>query len=683
MTFIQQSLLMALPAAALPIAIHLINRYRHRTMPWAAMMFLLDAKKMTHGMARVRHILILAMRVIAIAGLVFAISRPLASGWLGLTAGGEADTTIILLDRSASMEQQDLQSGRSKRQAALEKVSGLLGTIGRNTKIVLIESTSVHPQELDSSESLIGLPDSSSTDTSADIPSMLQAASEYMDANQTGRTDIWLCSDLRRNDWSPDSGRWELIRDGFSSRDGTRLYLLSFPDMDENNLSISVDNVQRRQIGESAELQLDITLEKPSDLELRVPVQLVINGARTELVAEMKDRQHVIQGHSVPIDQDLKRGWGRVELPRDSNQRDNVFHFVFAEPPVSRTTVVSDDPEASALIRLAVETPMDPSLTHEVTLLSVRQADAIAWDETALLIWQAEMPTGLLAKQVEAFLSHGKAVLFLPPLPDENSPVVPSASSDTATDVSPLFDVKWGAWKTTIEKSGESMRVANWRDQSDLLANSESGTALPVGKLRTFRYREISGKQLTTLARFEDGNFLLSRFPTTKGAAYFLSTLPQQSHSTLASDGVVFYITLQRALAHGAAALGDTVSLTAGSDRELNRFASPDAWKTIDESSEVLSSQRTVLSGVYEANGKLIALNRPLAEDGTVILDATMVGNVLGGIDYQRFDDSTDNSNPLASEIWRAFLIVMIVALVLEALLCLPPENVRPADATW
>ena len=104
MTFLQPLLLAALPLIALPIIIHLINRQRHRTVQWAAMMFLLDAKRMTRGMARLRYWLIMLMRMLAIAGLIFAVSRPLASGWLGMAAGGGADTTIILLDRSASTE---------------------------------------------------------------------------------------------------------------------------------------------------------------------------------------------------------------------------------------------------------------------------------------------------------------------------------------------------------------------------------------------------------------------------------------------------------------------------------------------------------------------------------------------------------------------------------------------------
>src|SRR5580693_4279075 len=100
MLFLQPIILVALPLVALPIVIHLINQRRYQSIRWAAMMFLLTANRMSRGYARLRQWLILMFRMLAIAGLLFAVSRPMASGWFGKAAGGRADTTIILLDRS-------------------------------------------------------------------------------------------------------------------------------------------------------------------------------------------------------------------------------------------------------------------------------------------------------------------------------------------------------------------------------------------------------------------------------------------------------------------------------------------------------------------------------------------------------------------------------------------------------
>ena len=120
MRFMQPLLLIGLPLAALPIIIHLINLRRHRTVDWGAMMFLLKATQQKTGRTRLRHFLILLARVLAVLGIIFAISRPMAGGWFGLF-GGKPDTVIVLLDRSASMSRQDMQLGRTKRDVALTR----------------------------------------------------------------------------------------------------------------------------------------------------------------------------------------------------------------------------------------------------------------------------------------------------------------------------------------------------------------------------------------------------------------------------------------------------------------------------------------------------------------------------------------------------------------------------------
>ena len=176
MSFLQPLALIALPLMALPIIIHLINQQRHRTIPWAAMMFLMRAKRMSRGMARLRHLLILLMRVLAIGALIFAISRPLSGGWLGSVGLSKPDATLILLDRSASMEVQDLQAGESKRSTALKRLAQLLEQGDYGTHLLLIDSASGQLQEVDSPKALLRLPMTEASATSANIPSMLETA---------------------------------------------------------------------------------------------------------------------------------------------------------------------------------------------------------------------------------------------------------------------------------------------------------------------------------------------------------------------------------------------------------------------------------------------------------------------------------------------------------------------------
>ena len=87
MSFLQPWLLAALPLVALPVIIHLINQRRFQSIRWAAMMFLLSAQRMARGYSRLRQWLIMLFRMLVVAGLILAVSRPLASGCISMFAG--------------------------------------------------------------------------------------------------------------------------------------------------------------------------------------------------------------------------------------------------------------------------------------------------------------------------------------------------------------------------------------------------------------------------------------------------------------------------------------------------------------------------------------------------------------------------------------------------------------------
>lgn len=654
MSFLQPAMLMALPLIALPILIHLINQNRYRTVPWAATMFLLQAKRMTRGMARLRYLLLMLTRMLAVAGLIFAISRPMAGGWLGLTSSNAPEVTIVVLDRSVSMEEQNPATSQSKRSTALKQLTDLIQNTESTTQLVLFDSALQRPLEVSSVQQLEGLPEAAATATTADIPELLQQVAEYIETSEIGRTDIWVCSDLRQQDWNPTAGRWEAVRRQLAERDGVRVFLLTYPEVADDNIAISVSGVHRREAVNGAELVMDLELTRatPTSEPLPVDVTFVIDGARSRLTLEMTGSQLVRKGHAVPLDRDSREGWGRVELPRDSNLQDNIHRFVYAEPAVRRTVIVSDDEAAAEMFRIAAATASDRSLPFDAQILPVASASAIPWDTTAMIVWHAPLPADVLAKQLEDFVQSGRSVMFFPP--------------DVPTNDG-LFGAAWSEWSTADD--GQAFKFKPWRTDSDLLANSNSGTPLPVGQVQCFRTCGLQTQQGTPLWQLEDGNPLLLRAATDGGAVWFCSTLPVSSASTLVSNGVTFYIMLQRALARGAAALGTARHLPAGSPA----LQTVSEWSGLDElSAETLVSQRAITAGLYRSGERLLAVNRPLEEDSSAVISDDTLAQVLAGLEYTRIDDTVGGASQLASEIWRTFLILMLIALIAEALLCVP-----------
>lgn len=669
MSFLQPILLVGLPLALLPVVIHLINQHRHRTVRWAAMMFLLDAKKMTKGLARLRQILILAMRVLAVATLVFAASRPLAGGWIGL-AGGKADTLVILLDRSASMERRNLETGESKRSAALDRIAGLLETTGQRGEIVLIDSATLEPVVVNDAAALRDLPQTSPTATSADVPAMLRRALDRLAAAGNGRTDIWLASDLRQSNWMPGSGEWESIRADLAARETVRLFLLTFAEEGGDNTSIQIGGAKRQRGPEGMRLTMDIRIRREGAAEAdkaEVPVEFTLNGTRTVETFDLNGPELVLLSHSLPLAPGNERGWGRLDLPADDNPADNSAFFVFDEPAVRRTVVVSDDPLSAEAIRAAAAAPSEPGANHEALVLATSASAQIPWEETSLLFWQAPLPE---AESPEAALlrqhaAAGRALVLLPP-PDEGG--------------GELFGMKWEEWQGGGE---EPVPVDWWRTETGLLANTRSGTPLPVGDLAIFRSRRFSGEYIP-LMRLGEGFPAIARTVGTGeegigegpgGPVYLWGTLPRADHSNLASEGVVFFVMVQRALESGAAAVSRARALTAGRD-VLSPFPGARALDEADAGSPTTAPGLS--AGAWEHGegeaARLVAVNRPESEDDPRILGAEALKTILAGVDYRRIDDEVGSGSSLASEIWRTFLVAMALALLAEAALCLPPR---------
>ena len=671
MSFLAPLLLFGLPLALLPVIIHLIHLLRRRQVKWAAMMFLLAAQKMNKGLSKLRQYLILAFRMLAVAALIFVIGRPLAGGLLGLT-GGAPDSVIILLDRSASMEQQLLTTGTSKRSAGLKNLTAAIkDAYGTRSKLTLIDSATLQPVLLEKAEALADLPQSGPTDTAADVPSLLQSALDYITTNQTGRTDVWLVSDLRQSDWNPQGGRWTALRAGFATLPGVRFQVLAYPETQPADLGVSVGRVTRREISDKAELLLDIRLQsgEPITGPRTVPLRVVVNGVSSTLSAEMKGSQVLLQAQAIPIDKSTRRGWGRVELPADTSPGDNSYHFVFDEPPPLKSVIVSDAAEVFSPLQAALSAQAETSRKYESLALPAARAAEIVWDETALIVWQAPLPDkdSAIAKQLESHVLAGRSLLFLPPeKPDDTT----------------FSGIRWTNWENA--PSGQSALIEWWRSDTGLLAGTRAGTALPVGETEAQRWCGVEGDAVP-LARMGDASnkapILVQSSRDGGGGAYFLTTLPGAGASTLARDGVVMFALLHRALGEGATGLGNALQRAAAA---LSLGDDPSAWTRLDveNASSILPADRPLRAGILQrpaaSKGKpdlLVALNRPPGEDAPQTVTKPVLGELFAGLDWRLIERTLENEKSLTSEVWRTFLWIMGAALILEALLSMPERR--------
>lgn len=645
MTFLQPFVLFGLPLVLLPVIIHLINRRRYRSQPWAAMQFLRMATRHSTSHARLRNFLILLFRVLTILALVFFLSRPLAGGWMGWAVSAAPDVIIILLDRSASMETQLDTGEQTKREKALELLAQAAGKYESSSHLVLLDSASMKPQELADLEDLNTLPNTQPTDTAADIPALIQIALTWLVDNQAGTAELWIASDLQSANWHREDSRWASIKARLQSFPQTvRVKLLAFSESGKPNASLTLNDLFRQEANGADQLNLVLDLHrKKVDAEV-LPVKVMLND-------NPSTRELNVEGQSIrwrpklPLPAESQGGWGKLELPADANARDNTVWFVYGGDVELRSGLVALDHLSARFLGLAAYAHALGKGIDAVD--SAPSLSNIELADKSLLIWQAPLPAGSDAERLEAFLNEGGIVIFFP----SNEP-----------DGASFKGVGWGPIESATEE--RSFQIQYWDEQQGPLAKTEEGLSLPLSEVRFQKRREIVG-QVNVLAAFTDGQPFLARERWGRGDFYFCASLPNPEWSSL-NEGPVLVPMIQRLTQFGSRRLQPRASYACG---ELNPDLTASVWTSVTGAS---SDRVHLRAGIYQSGDRLIAMNRPVGEDEPEILSQEETAGLFEGASFQMLTDRRGSSDPLQGEVWRMLLVGMLVFLLVESGLVLP-----------
>lgn len=610
------------------------------------MEFLFKATRESRGKKKLKYLIILTCRTLAIVALIFAIARPLIGGGFLGWGGAKIDTVILILDRSASMEHQAVDGYKSKRLSALASVRKSLKNLN-NPRLVLIDSATGTAQDVPSPDVLEELSATSATDTRASIPGLISNAIDYILEHSPGHTEIWVASDLQESDWSPDEGRWEALRTGLTDLpQKTTLRVLALATPAKNNTAIRVISSRRS----ARELVLDLELTRSDNTDsAAIPITYSVNGTRSSNKVTIHGQSYRFQKR-LPLGKREGSGHGFVSIPSDANPRDNVSFFAYGEDTPTLTYLVTEGGESPSWLSLASAPPgfgrsqciqINPSKAHEIN-----------WSTTSLVIWQAPFPKGAAAQELTRFIETGGAALMLPP----------RGESETT-----FLGLQWG--EQTSSPRGQYFIVNDWNQSDGPLRNGFEGTPIPVLKHKAIRRRMITG-EATTLASWDDGNPFLVRRVTGDGSAIFITTLPDYTWSNLGDADVLLPVT-QRMISIGDTRFGSAFAAIAGSSQ--TQTADGETRLRLDSHAKSLSSNAPYEAGVWKLGDRLLASNRPKSEDQWIVLTNTRLNTLLENIPYKLFEDR-GGSKSLAREIWHTFLIAMLIFLITEAILCLQPK---------
>jgi hypothetical protein len=269
MSFLSTAFLFALPLIAVPIAIHLYRGRRRDVILWGAMQFLAAAAIKGRRWERLEELLLMALRLAAVAALVLALARPMVrSSWLGHPTEREV---VLVLDNSMSMSRVvDKQSAADRMQEkaakfveSLSSADGVQIMLAAGSEWATAEPITADAagkrrikEIIDSAEPTLG---------SANLLDCLQAAIHIDGGDQLmGRHVVVLTDD--------QAGSWHADRPGAWKQLGAECKAAALPTTIEvvdcgleagkiDNVAVTSVNAAKNLIrpGESLELKAEIT----------------------------------------------------------------------------------------------------------------------------------------------------------------------------------------------------------------------------------------------------------------------------------------------------------------------------------------------------------------------------------------------------------------------------------------
>lgn len=208
--FGHQALALGALLAAVPLLIHIFNRQRHAPMPWAGMRFVMAAFKKTRRRSQFENLLLLLLRMAAIALLAFALSRPFTSSDSPLAQLTEERRDLVLIiDSSASTGyRQDIETVYERIvDRARTLISELKGGRGDRVRLIKAAATSEllswrSPEDALSLLSTLSEPSDEALDLHAALIEVQKFAEADMTGAESSSIEVRLLTDYQRGSFT-------------------------------------------------------------------------------------------------------------------------------------------------------------------------------------------------------------------------------------------------------------------------------------------------------------------------------------------------------------------------------------------------------------------------------------------------------------------------------------------------
>jgi len=268
-TFLFPMVLTAAGAAAAPVIIHLILRTKPRKIVFPAMRFVRKSHRANISKLRLKHLILLLMRMLAIVLLALLIARAQLPRWTTVAGSGAPAAAVVIVDNSGSMRYVHRGRGllaRGKR-LAREVIDSLppgsrvavLPTEGAPAKVGFQAERKFVAEQLAGVEAGYG--------TRPIGPSLMRALAMLREIDMP-RREVYVVSDMTRRSWRD----LKAIR-----KADVDFIVLDCGSGEDANISLGDVRCERSSVPQGAEVVIE-TLVRSAQVAGEVDVRVELNG---------------------------------------------------------------------------------------------------------------------------------------------------------------------------------------------------------------------------------------------------------------------------------------------------------------------------------------------------------------------------------------------------------------------
>jgi len=487
MNFLAPAFLAGLAALAVPVIIHLIHRERRVVVEFPSLMFLQRIPYRSVRRQKIRHLLLLLLRCIALALLVAAFARPFFERRRTSVATNGAREVVVLLDRSASMGYADRWA---KAKDAARKVVGGLSSGDRATLVLFASDASVASEPMATPDRIAAAINAAKLSAEGTrYGAALKLASQIVAASTLPRREVVLISDFQKVGWANHN---EIV-----FPQGTVVTPVDLGGALSSDVAVSQVTTDRDSTAERDRVTVATRLINTAAAPKAIAATLTIGGRDVQTQRVTVPATGVQQVAFTPIAVPSGATKGLVRITPDSLTQDDVLNFTIAPDEAVPVLIVEpSSPRENQSLFLSRALAIGDRPSFRIAVKSVSALTPRDFDGRALIVLdEVTPPSGPVGARLRALIDGGGGVI-----------VVPGGS---ATDAWP---VEWRSLLPTIGKVVDRTDAAGGTLSSIDYAHPifEIFNAPRSGDFSTarfLRYRTLTPQPgSTVIARFDDGS---------------------------------------------------------------------------------------------------------------------------------------------------------------------------------